>query len=112
MSEIVLRAQGIGGALELDGAVLRIVRKGVGAFMLHGLKGDKEIGLRSITSVQFKKPSFVANGYLQVTFPGALEAKQGIFEATKDENTVMFRASHLPAFEALRDELRRRMGAG
>lgn len=30
------------------------------------------------------------NGYIQITVPGGLESKKGLFDATQDENTVIF----------------------
>lgn len=111
MPSTILKAAGINGQLVLDGVTLRIERAGVGAFMTQGLKGNKEIPIRRITAVQFRRPNFFANGYLQISFEGGTEAKAGVFEAVKDENTVVFTKAQLLPFETIRDELSRRMAA-
>jgi hypothetical protein len=111
MPVTTMEAQGHNGQLELTDSVLRIKRKGVLAFMTQGLKGDKEILISQISSIQFKKANVFTNGYMQVAFVGGQEAKGGLFQGTQDENTVMFRASQQAAFEALRDELQRRIAA-
>lgn len=87
---IFKKAKGIGGNLELLKNKIRIKRKGGMAFLLHGLKGDKEIFLNQISSIQFKKAGLFTNGYIQFAFVGGREAKGGIFQATSDENTIMF----------------------
>jgi len=67
-----------------------IIKRGIAAALLgHGLKGDKTIPYSSIIAVQFKKAGLTA-GYLQLTLKGGNEAKGGLFEAAKDENTVCF----------------------
>lgn len=45
--------------------------------------------MKSITSIQLKKPG-MTNGYIQFGVLGGLESKWGVFNATQDENTVMF----------------------
>lgn len=106
-----MEAQGHNGQLELTDSILRIKRKGVLAFMTQGFKGDKEILISQISSIQFKKANVFTNGYIQFAFVGGQEAKGGLFQGTQDENTVMFRASQQAAFERLRDELQRRIAA-
>jgi hypothetical protein len=87
---ILIKAKGIGGDLELLNNKIRIKRKGGMAFLLHGLKGDKEVFLNQISSIQLKKAGFLFNGYIQFAFLGGKEAKGGLFQATSDENTIMF----------------------
>jgi len=87
---ILKKAKGIGGDLELLKNKIRIKRKGGMAFLLHGIKGDKEIFLNQISSIQLKKAGFALNGYIQFAFLGGREAKGGVFQATSDENTIMF----------------------
>lgn len=109
MSTNFMEANGHNGQLELTDSVLRIKRKGILAFMSQGIKGDKEILVSQISSIQFKKANAFVNGYIQVAFVGGQEAKGGIFQGVNDENSVMFRVGQQPAFEALRDELQRRI---
>lgn len=82
---ILIKAKGIGGDLELLKNKIRIKRKGGMAFLLHGVKGDKEIFLNQISSIQLKKAGFALNGYIQFAFLGGREAKGGIWQATSDK---------------------------
>lgn len=104
-----MEAKGINGQLELTPDVLRIRRKGIMSFLTQGAKGDKEILISQITSVQFKTANMITNGYIQFAFSGGKESKGGVFDATRDENTVMFNRGQQASFEALRDELNRRV---
>lgn len=111
MSFAMLEVMGHNGQLELTESVLRIRRKGALAFVTQGLKGDKEIRLAQISSVQFKAATLFTNGYIQFAFVGGQEAKGGILQAGQDENTVMFRPNQQAEFEEFRDELQRRVSA-
>ena len=57
------------------------------SLLTQGLKGDKEILISQISSIQFKKPG-TTNGYIQFAFLGGLEAKRGVFQASGDENSI------------------------
>jgi len=108
---IELHANGFGARMVLAGAFLRIERSGINSFLMHGIKGDKEILVSRVTSLQFKPANFFSQGYLQVAFAGGADAKRGMLEAVQDENTVLFSKAQQPAFEALRDALRQRITA-
>jgi hypothetical protein len=73
---------------------LVIQRKGALAFLAHGLSGEKSIPFSSITAVQFKKAGFT-NGYIQLSVAGGVES--GVWDATTDENTVMFTSANQAA---------------
>jgi hypothetical protein len=105
------QVKGHNGQIELYGNKVCIRRKGVLAFLTQGLKGDKEIMISSISSIQFKKASAWTNGYIQFSFIGGQEAKGGIRQATKDENTVMFTAEQQPDFERIKAEIENRIQA-
>lgn len=111
MSGTELLTKGVNGQIELSGNKVIIRRKGALSFLSQGLKGDKEIMISSISSIQFKKPG-VTNGYIQFTFMGGKEAKGGVFQAASDENTVMFNAKQQPDFERIKEEIENRMQAG
>lgn len=112
MSTLIMEANGHNGQVEMTDSVVQIKRKGVLAFISQGLKGDKVILISHISSIQFKKANAFLNGYIQFAFVGGQEAKGGIFQGTRDENSVMFRLSQQPAFEVFRDELQRRISSG
>lgn len=104
-----MQAKGVNGQLEMTEDVVRIRRKGLMSLLTQGSKGDKEILISQMTSVQFKPANMLTNGYIQFGFSGGKESKGGLLDATKDENTVMFRSGQRAEFEAFRDELNRRM---
>jgi Short C-terminal domain len=77
--------------------------------MLHGHKGEKEIDLHQISAVQFKKNGLATAGYIQFSFSGGSETKQGIRDATTDENSILFKKSQEADFiraKELLDEYR------
>lgn len=111
MTSITLTAQGHNGQLELSGAVLRIQRKGLIALMTQGRKGEKEIGIAQITSIQFEQADNFMNGFVQFTYPGARRHREGLFQGSKDENTVVFRVSQQSGIALLMDELQKRMAS-
>ncbi len=112
MGQIVCAVSGVNGQLEVENDRIRIKRAGLLGFLTQGLKGDKEIQLSSITSIQFKEAGTMFNGYIQFAFIGGQETKSGIYDAAGDENTVMFNRKQMPDFvaakksiEQLRDRL-------
>ena len=86
---IIKIAKGFNGQLELYDHKIIIKRKGAWAFVTQGFKGDKEILLNHISSIQLKKVD-VTKGYIQFGFIGGLEAKRGVSQAVEDENTILF----------------------
>ncbi len=76
-----------------------ISRKTAMGFISQGLKGDKVFFYYDLSSVEYKKPSMLANGYMKFITAGTKETKQNIGflgattkEALKDENTLILRA--------------------
>lgn len=68
-------------------------------FISQGLKGDKTFFYKDLSSVEYKKPSFLANGYIKFITAGTKETKQNIgilgsttMKALKDDNTLILRA--------------------
>lgn len=98
-----------GGTVEVLDNVLIIRRKGITGFLTQGLKGEKRIPFSSITSVQFKEPG-ITTGYIQFGIMGGMESRGGVFDATTDENTVLFLAKALKEFRQLRDIVDSRIG--
>jgi Short C-terminal domain len=102
-------ARGRNGQLTVTPTKITISRKGVSGFMLHGHKGEKEIDLHQISAVQFKKNGLATAGYIQFSFSGGSETKQGIRDATTDENSILFKKSQEADFiraKELLDEYR------
>jgi len=101
LNQVLLEAKGVNGQLQLLPTKIRIKRKGGMALWTQGLKGDKEIYIDQISSIQLKG-SGVTSGYIQFSFLGGQETKGGVFNATQDENTVMFVKKHQREFEAIK----------
>lgn len=102
MSEVEVSVSGINGQLEFDGNSVKILRRGLMAKVGHGLKGDKSIPIKMISSIQFKKGGLMANGYIQFA-TGAGESRGGIYDALKDENSVVFYMGSNDEFENFKD---------
>ncbi|CAK7002269.1 DUF4429 domain-containing protein [Tissierella sp.] len=89
---MLMELKGVNGQLELYNDKVIIRRKGALAKLTQGFtKGDKTIYLRQITGIDFKLGGNLVNGYIQFTLPGGNEKSKGAFEATQDENSVMFK---------------------
>ena len=108
LDQVLLEAKGINGQLQLLPTKIRIKRKGGMALLTQGLKGDKEIYIDQISSIQLKG-SGATSGYIQFSFLGGQETKGGVFNATQDENTVMFVKKHQREFEAIKQAIEQKM---
>lgn len=76
-----------------------ISRKTALGFFSQGLKGDKTFFYKDLSSIEYKKPSIFANGYIKFVTAGTNEVKQNIgflgnttLEASKDSNALILRA--------------------
>lgn len=112
MSNPELFAIGVNGQIELYNNKVCILRKGILGFLTQGLKGNKDIMISSITSIQFKSANSFVNGYIQFAFMGGKEAKGGIFQGTQDENTVMFNKKQQAVFEQIKEIVESKIHTG
>ncbi len=96
---LLIVAKGHNGTLEVYDDKIIIKRKGVLSFLTQGLKGDKEIYIKNLSSIQMKKTNMLTNGFIQFSFLGGKEAKGSLMEATRDENTIMFTSVQQSIFE-------------
>ena len=76
-----------------------ISRKTVSGFVTQGLKGDKVFFYKDLSSVEYRKPSLWANGYLKFIIEGSTEVNQNLgflgvttTNPAKDSNTLILRA--------------------
>lgn len=88
MTKPLFTMKGQDGIVELWPTKITIKQIGMMSRMNKGFIGDKDISLRSISSVQLKKPR-LTNGYIQFVFAGSQDRKSGLMAAVKDNNTVM-----------------------
>jgi len=103
-----MEASGKNGQIILYESNIEISRKGMMSKLTNPFKGNKQIRLDDITSIQFKEPGRLTSGYIQIGQMGYSESEAGLFDAATDENSVMFDNSDLSDFEQLRDEINRR----
>ena len=103
-----MEAVGVNGQIKLLADRIRIARKGFGGFITHGPKGEKEIMISELASVEFKTAALLSEGYIQFAFRGGIEDK-GWGIALFDENTVTFNRAQEPMFQELRSALNTRM---
>jgi hypothetical protein len=87
-----------------------VIKRGAKGFLLGGgmLRGDKTIPYSSIIAVQYKKAG-VMSGYLQLSLRGGSEAKGGVTQAIKDENTVTFQVNKSKMFWELKELIEAKM---
>lgn len=106
MDQLLEVLNGVNGQLELYDDKVVIKRKGALAKMTQGFtKGDKTIYIRQITGIQMKLGGNLVNGYIQITLPGGNEKSKGAFEATQDENTVMFKKADNDIAIAIKEKI-------
>jgi hypothetical protein len=103
----VIHAKGVGGSVSFDGNMITIRHKGLLSLGTVGLVPEKQIPVEKLTSIQFK-PAGLINGYIQFA-TGAGEASGGIFDATKDENTLMFEKKHQKHIEVIKSAVEQAM---
>lgn len=95
--------KGKNGQLLVYADHIEIKRKGFLSFLTHGAAGDKTIPYTAIQSVQLKKGSMMVNGYIQFGILGAVERRGGIYNATDDENSVVFTKSSNETAEKIKE---------
>ena len=100
-----MEVKGHNGSIVFDGKKIIIKRNGGVALLTQGFKGDKEIYIKQISSIQLKQAGLLTSGYIQFAFSGGKENKGGLLDAGKDENTVIFTKKQQPDFLKLKEEL-------
>ena len=103
-----ITAKGRNGQVSFDGKTVTITREGFAARATHG-RSEKSIPLRQIAAVQFKPVSMLTTGYIQFTVPGEMTTSKAkgsrTFDATKDENSVVFLKKQEEEFHALKQAI-------
>lgn len=80
-----------------DYVVLDFVPSGsiVANALRGGGTGGKQISMDDISAIQFKEPSGMTVGFIQFTYPGSGESKQGVRDALQDENSILISPENL-----------------
>ena len=96
---MIAEFKGQNGKLIVYEDYLAISRDTFGGFISQGgSSGERRFFYKDITTIEYKKPTFIANGYFKIIIPGTTEtnAKVGLWgssmESMKDQNTVVLRA--------------------
>lgn len=103
-----IQAKGHTGIVGFDGTFVTISRTGLLARAAVG-QGEKRIPIRQVTAVQWKPASRLYHGFIQFTLPGGNEIRsrsgKQTFDATHDENSVVFTRKQQESFQAVRDAI-------
>jgi len=106
-NQLLMRANGINGQVELFPTKIRIAREGLLQTRWRYKWGDKEILLSQISAIQFKKAGLY-QGYIRFSFSGA-DQMSGIRDIFKDENAVAFGWPQQQDFERIKAAIERRI---
>ena len=104
----VYKVRGVGGELEVFEDKVTLAPKGALGFLTKGLKGTKSIPFESITGIQHKKAGIATNGYIQFSMPGGNESRGGLFAATSDENSFMYKRGDNAVIQEIKEYIERR----
>ncbi len=100
-TDLLMSVRGKTGRIDLYPTKVTIRRKGMDAWILK-TKGDKDIYLAQIASIQFRRPGLLAAGYIRFAFGGGQEDKGGVTSAVQDENAVTFTRQQCAQVEDLK----------
>lgn len=99
MDNILMEIEGQNGKAIAYQDCIVISRKGFKGFLAQGIAGDRTFYYKDITAIDYKKPSFIANGYLKIITGGIQDnnnKKVNLIRTTedafKDPNTLALRA--------------------
>lgn len=112
MEKVLKEAKGVNGQLELLENKIRIKRRGFRSYYFQGFKGDKEILLKQISSIEFKEASMYGNGYIQFAFLGGTETHRsgGLGRNLySNENTIVFNKFNNKDFIEIKEMIEAKM---
>ena len=103
-----MEANGVNGQASFDGATLTISRKGFFGWATQG-KGEKQIPLAALGSVQYQPPTMSGNGVWSVSVVGEVQSSSRVGRgmnakaraAQGNENSIIVRPGQGAAFKAL-----------
>jgi hypothetical protein len=102
--------RGYTGQLAIRGDKIIITRKGFGGFLSRGpMSGDKEVPIKNITAIQFRKAGMLSNGFIQFSILGEVGHKGGVLTKVNDENTVFFTKRQSSEFSKAKEEIEKLM---
>jgi len=94
-----IKVKGTNGTIIADDEKVSISRKGFIGFVTQGIKGDRIIYYKDMKSIEYKKPTMWANGYIQFITNAELSTRSKVNliggtskAAQQDPNLVILRA--------------------
>jgi len=97
--DIIAEFKGQNGKIIVHNDYLVISKKTFGGFLSQGgSSGDRRYYYKDLITLEYKKPTIMANGYYKAIVQGTVEtnAKVGLFSSSmssaKDQNTIILRA--------------------
>lgn len=99
MSETIMSLKATNGILNVYEDRIDISRKTAFGVLAQGIKGDRVLFYRDLASVEFRKPSMLANGYIKFIVTGSSDQNAAVnllgmttSSSLKDPNTLILRA--------------------
>ncbi len=99
MKDEIINLKATNGMIILYEDRVVISRKTAFGFLSQGLKGDKVYFYKDLSTIEYRKPTFWANGYIKFITAGTKETNQKLGmlgnttkEALEDPNTLILRA--------------------
>jgi hypothetical protein len=96
---MIAELKGVNGKILVYEDGLIISRASFVGFMTQGgYTGERKFFFQDITAIEYKKPTFYANGYIKIVIPGTKDTDATVgflgssLSSAKDQNTVILRA--------------------
>lgn len=109
VSDLLMSVQGKSGSVDLYRTKITLRHKGYMAWNT-GTKGNKDIYLSRISSVQLRTPGWFTVGFIRFAFAGGQEYKGGLQSAIHDANAVTFVRKQHAQFSELKDYVEELIG--
>ena len=101
--KLLLTGSSFGDTINIYEDSIELVQTGLLSKAAKGLKGSKTVPFESITAIQYREGNNLTNGYVQISIKGYEESKKGLFDATKDENSIIFQKKNNEIFKKIAD---------
>lgn len=109
-TDAIFFLEGIGSRLFVYENRLVLERHGLVGSTLTGFSGNKTIPITSVQSVEFKEGSSILNGYLRFSYPGSEEKRGGVYNATDDQNAIVFKKKQNSLAQEIKSYIENHMG--
>ncbi len=104
MSELIMKAEGVDGQVELMNDRVVIVRTGVMNMFKFGANSKREIPIGAISEVVFRAPSLFGMGELEFVRSGS-SSVTGEGKKKVNHNMVKFKGKQQAQFEKIKEKI-------